>query len=202
MKRIALTFDDGPGRETMPRILDLLNREGAKATFFLWGEKICEETLPVLRRALAEGHELANHSMRHLHMSRLTETEMAEEVENLQGILKRLLDVEPKLFRPPYLDCSDAMLRRIGLPMIFGSPNRDWMQETDAHQRLRLAMEATRDGGILLMHCFDSNGATVEALETLLPWLREEGYIVTTVSSLFEAKGITPLAGNIYHKVP
>ena len=200
MKQIALTFDDGPGRTIMPQVLDLLKQNDAKATFFLWGEKISPETAPVLHRALAEGHELANHSMGHLHMSRLTEQEVKEEVEGLQRLLQPY-GVTPTLFRPPYLDWNGEMLAWIPMPFICGHSNRDWTAETDAEERLRLAQEVTRDGAILLMHCFEGNEATVAMLEGYLPWLRQQGFRATTVSDLFDRRGITPEPGKVYNEV-
>lgn len=199
MKHLALTFDDGPGLTTMPRILDLLKQEGARATFFLWGEKINSQTAPVLHRALKEGHELANHSMHHLHMSWLSREEVICEVEDLQRLL-RPFGVTPSLFRPPYLDHNEGMLSCIPMAFIAGASNRDWTEETDAPERLRLAKAAAEDGAILLMHCFEGNDATVEMLEVFLPWLREQGYGITTVSDLFARKGITPQPGRVYDR--
>ena len=75
-KIIALTFDDGPSTKTMVEILDLLKEYDAKGTFFLIGKKINNTTIPVLERAVEEGHELGNHSMNHLKMKTLTDEEV------------------------------------------------------------------------------------------------------------------------------
>lgn len=195
---LALTFDDGPSPDTMPRILDLLARYGASATFFIWGGKITPQTAPVLRRAIGEGHQLGNHSMGHLHMESLSRTEALRQVEELQQLLKQDFGAEPELFRPPYLEFSREMQEAIPLPFITGTSIRDWTDLTDASQRLRLAKEAAGDGAILLMHCFEGNTATVQALEQLLPWLTEQGYRLTTVSDLFARKGIVPQAGSVW----
>lgn len=197
-KILALTLDDGPSPDTMPRVLDVLARYGAKATFFLWGEQITPELLPLLRKTLDQGHELGNHSMHHLHMADLTVAEIRQETESLQQLLQEQLGVTPVWFRAPYLETSPEMLETVPMPFAAGYGNRDWLPETDAAERLALAREVSRDGNILLMHCFSGNEATVEALEQLLPWLAEQGIAVTTLSDLFARKGITPEAGKVY----
>ena len=201
MKQIALTFDDGPGRTIMPQVLDLLKEQDAKATFFLWGEKIGEGTIHLLQQAVAQGHELGNHSMHHLHMSRLSPEEIRQETEPLQQLLKALFGGAPTLFRPPFLDVGEDMRKGIPLPFIMGSDIRDWTFETDAAQRLQAAQDAAKDGAILLMHCFETNRPTVEMMKKLLPWLEEQGYQCVTVSDLFARKGVSPQGGTLYSEV-
>ena len=200
-KLLALTFDDGPSPDIMPEVLDLLDRYNARATFFLWGEKITEDTVPLLRRAADRGQELANHSMHHLKMSRLSPEEIRREIQPLQRMLEELFGTAPPLFRPPYLDISQEMQTQIPLPFIIGADIRDWTFETDAAQRLQAAKEAAEDGGILLMHCFETNWPTVEMLKQLLPWLEEQGYCCVTVSELFARKGVVPQRGELYSRL-
>lgn len=200
-KLLALTFDDGPSPDIMPEILTLLAQYDAKATFFVWGEKICEATIPILQQAVDQGHELANHSVHHLHMSGLSDDEIRAETEPLQQQLRQLFGRAPVLFRPPYLDISPAMQQQIPLPFIMGADIRDWTAETDADQRLRLARESAKDGRILLMHCFEGNHATVQMLQSLLPWLARQGYRCVTVSELFARKGSIPQKGRLYSEI-
>lgn len=197
-KMLALTLDDGPSPDTMPRVLEVLSRYGAKATFFLWGEQITPELLPLLREAVALGHELGNHSMHHLHMAALTVEKIRMETEPLQKLLQEQLGITPVWFRAPYLETGPEMLRTIPMPFAAGYGNRDWLPETGVTERIGLAKEACRDGNILLMHCFAGNQATVEALEQLLPWLAEQNIAVTTLSDLFARKGISPEPGKVY----
>lgn len=198
-KTLALTFDDGPSADIMPKVLNLLKQYDAHATFFIWGEKITPELVSLVRSAHEQGNEIANHSVHHLHMSQLTAQEVRDEVLPLQAQLEQITGVAPVLFRPPYLDISPTMEEVIPLPMITGSSNKDWTPLTDLLTRIRLAQEAAADGAILLMHCFENNDATVEALKVLLPWFQEQGFQVTTVSNLFVQKGIQPQAGKVYN---
>lgn len=197
-KTIALTFDDGPSSDIMPQLLQLLQEYQAQATFFLWGDKITTETAPLLNQALAQGCELGNHSMRHLHMGVLTAEEVRQETQPLQELVETITGVKPVLFRPPYLDISETMQQVIPLPFITGASTKDWTPETSAADRLNLALQLSQDGAILLMHCFEGNAATVEAVRSLLPQLKQQGYRITTVSQLFTEKGVTPLPGTVY----
>lgn len=201
-KTLALTFDDGPSKDVMPRILELLDRYQANATFFIWGEKITAEMEPLLHQAAQMGNELANHSMHHLHMSTLGVEEIRAEVEAVQVKLEAITGNAPVLFRPPYLDVSALMRQVIPLPLIGGSDSRDWTPQTSTEERIRLVQEAAADGAIILMHCFEGNTATVNALEVLLPWFVQEGFRVTTVRELFAEKGVFPIAGQLYNAVP
>ncbi len=201
-KTLALTFDDGPSQDIMPRILELLDRYQANATFFIWGEKVTAGMEPLLRQAAQMGNELANHSMHHLHMSALDAREIRAEVEPVQKMLEAITGNAPAMFRPPYLDVSPLMRQVIPMPLIGGSDSRDWTPQTGTEERIHLVQEAAADGAIILMHCFEGNTATVNALEVLLPWFVQEGFRVTTVRELFAEKGVAPIAGQIYHAVP
>lgn len=99
--RVALTFDDGPDPERTPAVLDLLAQRGVRATFFLVGERA--ETHPELvRRMVAEGHVVGNHSHTHaglFPLSSLRNTE--EELHRTTESLTRITGLRPRLFRPP-----------------------------------------------------------------------------------------------------
>jgi len=197
-KQLALTFDDGPNTGTMVQILDLLDRFGAKATFFVVGSNITAESAPVVREACRRGHEIGNHGWNHLHMTRLEAQQAAWEVSSLQTRVEGITGKAPALFRPPYIDVDEALLKRIPMPFISGSGNNDWDAACTVEQRIEGALRDARDGAILLMHCFEKNDATVEALKTILPELQRRGYRMVTVSRLFAEKGIPLKPGILY----
>ena len=198
---LELTFDDGPSPDTMPAVLDLLAEYHVHATFFVWGQRVSPDNIDLLRRAAAEGHELANHTMHHPHMAGMNQEEIAAELQPLQNLLCDITGKVPSMFRPPYLETSQLMQQVIPMPLILGVDSRDWTAQTSAAERVRLVQEAARDGVIILMHCFPGNDATLEALKVLLPWFAEQDFRVTTVSGLFAEKGIQPVAGKIYSNV-
>ncbi|MFP3939317.1 MAG: polysaccharide deacetylase family protein [Thermoanaerobaculia bacterium] len=100
-RRVALTFDDGPDPEVTPRVLDVLERHGARASFFCVGARVaaCPElTAEIARR----GHRVENHSQRHLRrFSVLGPGEQAREVDRAQEAIAAATGRAPRLFRPP-----------------------------------------------------------------------------------------------------
>lgn len=198
-KMLALTFDDGPSTGTMAKILETLDLYEAKATFFVVGDNITAETIPVLRAAAEQGHEIGNHSRSHQHMSRLDRETVLSEVTAVQNLVQEITGIRPSLFRPPYLDVSPAMLRTIDMPFIGGAGNQDWEPAVSAEERFQTAASQLEDGAILLMHCFENNNATVQALQMLLPVLMQQGYRAVTVSRLFSEKGISLSKGVLFH---
>ena len=202
-KLIALTFDDGPSRTTMVEILDLLEKYEARATFFIVGRKVGEETLPVLQRALAEGHELANHGFHHVHMPELSEEEILSEFEDCQKVVRDTLGVDMYYFRPPYGKVDDRMFRLIPAPfMLCGASGADGRKlVNDARFRAERFMSKVYEGCIGLLHCFEGNVETVKALETILPQLQAQGYRLVTLTQLYALSGCpqpAPAPGVLY----
>lgn len=199
-KKIALTFDDGPSTKIMLEIIGLFNQFHGKATFFVVGSAITAETAQILKIAVDQGFEIGNHSMHHLHMSGMAAEEIRGEIEPVQALVEQTTGKRPALFRPPYIDVDENMLRTIAMPFIAGSGNNDWDPACTVQQRVELALSAAEDGAILLMHCFEGNEATVEALRILLPVLQKQNYEFVTVSQLFDQKQITLKDGVMYDR--
>ena len=98
--RVALTFDDGPGDWT-PALLDELGEHGARATFFVLGEPIAGREA-VVRRAVAESHELGNHTWSHRAAWRLSDGELRDELARTGRLLREVASVDTVFARPPY----------------------------------------------------------------------------------------------------
>lgn len=98
--RYALTFDDGPSEST-PRLLDLLDSHGVKATFFLVGKNV--QRLPHVARAIVErGHEVGNHGFQHPYYFLRSARGVYRDIVSCQYILEDLLGFSPWLYRPPF----------------------------------------------------------------------------------------------------
>jgi peptidoglycan/xylan/chitin deacetylase (PgdA/CDA1 family) len=97
---VALTFDDGPCPTATPEILDLLRDHGAVATFFMIGERVrrCPE---LARLVYQEGHQVANHSLRHFAFLTLVPALCLREVAGAQQAFRSAIGVAPRFFRPP-----------------------------------------------------------------------------------------------------
>lgn len=100
-RQVALTFDDGPDLEYTPQILDVLKNNNVKATFFVVGNR-AEAHPEIVRRMIAEGHEVANHSYNHANLPKMEAADFRRQLEQTDRILEPLIGYSPKLFRPPY----------------------------------------------------------------------------------------------------
>lgn len=194
-KVIALTFDDGPNTTTTNEVLDVLEEFDVKASFFVIGTNISEETVPIMQRAVSQGCEINSHSMTHDYMNSMTEEEILADTEQVNQLIKDAIGTEPKFFRPPYIATSGKMFRLIEMPFIAGYGCDDWDPAVDVDTRVQKTLEQSRDGAIILLHDAKGNSQTVEALRQIIPALQEQGYEFVTVSELFYAKGIQYVPG-------
>ena len=183
MPIIALTFDDGPNTVVTPQVLDILEQEGIKASFFLIARNITPESAEVVRRAKAMGCEIENHTVTHPFMDKLTVEEIRREVQECTDRIIEITGEAPKYFRPPFIALSQAMYDNIDLTFICGM------------------IANAEDGQIVLLHDMQWNQYTVEALKTIIPELKKRGYEFATVSELFEKKHVTPRHGWLYTNV-
>ncbi len=178
MKHIcALTFDDGPDRVWTPRVLAELDRCGARATFFMVGERV--ERAPALARAAIEaGHNVEMHCHRHIRHTELTEAELQHDSESALAALGSV-GVRPRLWRAPWGVCTDASHRvaeRLGLQLVRWSiDTHDWRGD-QPQAMLDHAHSELADGGAVLMHDALGPGAKRAGCQNtlaLLPALTE-----------------------------
>lgn len=194
-KYIALSFDDGPSNVT-PQILDILEKEGIPATFFLIGENVVEARKDTMARQLSLGCELCNHSLTHSHMPELSGDEIKMEINETTRRIENLAGVTPKFFRPPFIDVNDTMYDVIDLPFICGLDSVDWDSATSVDMRIDNVLSKVTPGTIILMHDFTDNHKTVAALPSIIGGLKAQGYTFVTISKLFEAYGVDPKVKN------
>ena len=202
-KLVAITFDDGPNTTTTVKVLDVLEENGVVATFFLCGKDINSSTRAVMKRAVKIGCELENHSRSHSHMSGMTADKIRMEANFTSHAIRQVSGRSPQFFRAPYLDTNDLMYETIDLTFIGGFDVKDWDPAVTAADRSQGVLTRVKDGDIVLLHDFKGNDATAEALKTIIPELKKQGYTFVTVSQLFKQKGVTPTpyAKITYHNV-
>jgi len=197
-KLIALTFDDGPNTTTTNDVLDILEEYDARATFFLVGNCINEESAVTVKRAYDMGCEIGNHSKTHSNMSSMSEEEIKAEIDYVDEWVMDITGESTAFFRPPFIDTSQTMYDAIDKPFICGIDTGDYMENVTAQQRADNILNGAEDGVIVLLHDLAGNVQTVEALEIVMPKLVEQGYEFVTVSELFERQGETPKEELIY----
>lgn len=187
---IALTFDDGPNTTTTAEILDLLEKYQVRASFFLIGSNLNDETAKVVKRAYDLGCDIENHSMTHSYMDKMTAEEIADEINTLNDKIKDITGEAPKFFRPPYIAVNNVMYDTIDMTFISGLGCNDWDDKVTTDRRVLVLQRRAKDGLIFLLHDAEGNSQTVEALDQAIPYLLEQGYQFATISELFELKGV------------
>lgn len=195
---VALTFDDGPSKYT-PRILDTLEANGAKATFFMVGNRIGDYKGTV-KRMVNLGCEPASHTWDHTYITKMAESALLTNLGQVDTAVQAASGVTTKLMRPPggYVnDVSKATLAKKGVPAIMWSIDTlDWKTK-NAQKTIDAVLNHVQDGDIVLMH--DLYGTTVDAVEVIVPELIKRGYQLVTVSELASYRGgMTP--GHTYGK--
>lgn len=194
-KLIAITFDDGPRRETTERLLDGLEERDARATFFLIGRQI-EGNEDLVERMQAEGHQVGSHTWSHTRLTGVSADTLRQEVGRTEEALEDLLGPGSYWLRPPYgaVDAADRDL--IQTPMIKWSIDpRDW-EKLDTAQVTAAVLKAAASNQIILLH--DIYPTSVDAALAVVDALQKEGYRFVTVAELLEANGIQPEAGVLY----
>jgi peptidoglycan/xylan/chitin deacetylase (PgdA/CDA1 family) len=190
---IAMTFDDGPHPQNTPRLLDMLAQRNIKATFYVIGRSV--DLYPgVLRRTVAEGHEIGNHSHTHRLLSKLGDTEVRQEMQRCQDAIGRAAGVRPRTMRPPYGGLlqrqRQLILEEFGYPTILWSVDPlDWKRPGPSVVTSRI-LSGTTAGGIVLAH--DLHSQTVDAMPATLDGLLRRGFKFVTVSQLIAMKAETP----------
>ena len=186
-KRIALTFDDGPSDRYTGEILDILKEYGIKATFFVVGVN-AEKSPDLLRRIVAEGHEVGNHTYSHPHLQKMNQSTLAEELARTEALIEKIAHYRPTLFRPPEGVVTTSVKTAAqdgGYRLVLWSVDtRDWALNPVANI-LQTVKRQAADGGIILFHDWVAGKSpTPEALRQVIPWLKAEGYTFVTVSEL------------------
>ncbi|HKW74957.1 MAG TPA: glycosyltransferase, partial [Terriglobales bacterium] len=208
-KQVAISFDDGPDPANTPRILDVLKRENATATFFMIGLE-AEKFPRLARRVYEEGHTIGNHTFTHPDISEVSQRYIDFELNLTERLFASKLGVKPLFFRPPYSidqepDIADQVrpveaVQRLGYITIGSKidPN-DWQRGRTADQIVNsvlqqanvFATSACKDrqpdvcGNIILLHDGGGNrDATVAALPRIIEGLRAQGFQIVPVSEL------------------
>ena len=183
-KKIAISFDCAWGTEHTDEILDVLERENVRATFFMvefWAEKYPE----YVKKIDEKGHEIGTHSSTHSYMSKLSEAQIRDELTTSSEAIESVTGKKVELFRPPYGDYDDLLIqtsRDMGLyPIQWDVDSLDWKELSASDIALRVTGRA-KSGSIILCH---NNGAhTAEALPIILDTLKNSGYTFVPIGEL------------------
>lgn len=183
-KCVALTFDDGPTPYT-DRLVGVLNDAGAKATFFMIGNKVAANPAGAKRVADA-GMEIGNHTWEHPNMTTIPERYVPEQLSKAQQAIAAATGQTPTLWRPPgglTDDAVDQQAAKDGLAgILWDVIPFDWINDADTAATRYMLMTQIKPGSVVLLH--DSYSSTVDLVEQFLPVLKANGYHLVTVGQL------------------
>jgi peptidoglycan-N-acetylglucosamine deacetylase len=185
-KVVALTFDHSWGNKFTPSILDTLQRNNLKVTFFImgpWAQKYPE----VAKRMVSDGHEIASHGYRHENYGDMSPDWVREDIQKAHGLIKDVTGVDATLIRPPNGHYSQKSLKvadELGYKtIIWNVDSLDW-KNPGRDVIIERVMKRIKPGAIILMHASDTPVQTAEALPILLDRIKAEGYQIVTVGDL------------------
>ncbi|HTV81286.1 MAG TPA: glycosyltransferase [Acidobacteriaceae bacterium] len=218
---MALTFDDGPDPAWTPKILDVLQQYHVPGTFMIIGEEAMNN-IGLVKREVADGEEIANHTFTHPNIAEITPRQLVLELNGTERLFAAELGIHTLFFRPPYSidqepdtngEAAPAYrIQQMGYTIIGDKidtddwnehPHKTPQEITDSVLQQIQAMKALpwMRGSIILMHDGGGNrSATVAALPMLITTLRARGYKFVLVSDLMgktRAEVMPPIAANL-----
>lgn len=182
-KKVALTFDDGPHPKVTERILAVLRQYDIKATFFALGQNV-EKYPQIVKQAADEGHEIANHSWSHANLIKLSDAQIAAELNKTNEAIYKATGKYPDMYRPPYGAINANVRSQTSMETVMWNVDTlDWKHRTP-EKTLAYVKEQVKDNSIILMH--DIHSETADALEAVINYLIDQNYEIVTVSEILE----------------
>jgi peptidoglycan/xylan/chitin deacetylase (PgdA/CDA1 family) len=203
-RNVALTFDDGPSGSWTPQVLDVLRANGIRATFFLIGENV-RQNPALVRRTLAEGHQIGNHTDTHPTLTGLTAEQQAQQMDAAQASIVAADGVQPCYFRAPggsYNSTTVALARARGMSVVgWSNDTEDWaapLTVSTAYQAkiVDQAINPVYDHPIVLMHDGSPGNYrqnTVDSLQRVIDSYRSRGYVFTDPMGRNADRGSDPI---------
>lgn len=195
-KRVALTFDDAPDPRYTGRILDVLKDHQVKATFFIVGWR-AERYPELLKRILAEGHEIGNHTYDHPYLPDLNTLAFERQIVKTERVIAQVLGTKTqpqlRLFRPPYGEINEDQLKwaeKHEMTVVnWNVDSLDWKQ-LDKDQVYKNIVGSVSSGSIILQHAGGGVGqdlsGTIGALPNVIHELKNRGYALVTLPDLLQ----------------
>ena len=193
-KCVALTFDDGPTPYT-ERLLKVLDDAGAKATFFVIGNKVAAD--PAGARRISEaGMEIGNHTWEHPDMTTIPAADVPAQFSRASEAIAAATGRTPTIWRPPggLTDAAvNAVAARDGLAgILWDVIPFDWINDSDTAATRYMLMTQIKPGSVVLLH--DSYSSTVDLVSQFIPVLEANDYHLVTVSELLGSRA----PGSVY----
>lgn len=201
---VTFTFDDGPTPEVTPEILSILKKHRVKATFFVIGKYLdgdsgrAKAVRRSLKKVVAAGHLVGNHSWSHANLALLSPFEVTQEIDRSAEIIEKNTGTKPVLFRPPYGlldDFGERAVRERDLDLLLWSVEAQDMKRNDVDKMFEemVIQLDYKEGGIVLLHDVKSSAPIL--LKRLLEWMRDRPrYEIVDLPTYLRAASAFPRA--------
>ena len=188
-----LTFDDGPHPLLTPKLLDVLKAKKARCTFFVQGSRAADHP-EILKRMVAEGHEVASHGWLHTSITQLRQDELAQQLQHTSKTIEQIVGKRPVAYRPPHGHTNKTINAWIATEMqvkvlLWSLDSLDW-ENRDAAFITSHLVSKTRPGDVILAH--DVSPQMVAATEGVISGLQQAGFELLTVSEMLSFPDDTP----------
>ena len=181
IKKVALTFDDGPHPKYTEQLLDGLKKRGIKATFFVTGEH-ADLHKDIIERMYKEGHLIGNHTYSHLQLSNQNIEQYKQELIKTNNILKEITGEETAYVRPPYGTWDENLENELNMiPVMWTSDSLDWCTNNE-NVIVQRVIKDVKENDIILMH--DYYETSVNAALALIDELLAKGYTFVTIEDI------------------
>ncbi|MCI1777001.1 MAG: polysaccharide deacetylase family protein [Paenibacillus lautus] len=191
-REVALTFDDAPDDIFTPQILEVLKREGVRATFFVVGNRV-EAHPEIVRRMVEDGHILGNHSYNHANLPKISDEEFRNQITRTDELIQKYTGYRPTFVRPPYGNINEPQIQWLAsqhkIIVNWNVDSLDW-KGLNSEQVKTNILAHTMPGSIILQHAAGGVGedlsGTVQALPDIIRSLRNDRMQLVTIPELLD----------------
>ncbi|MDN3019731.1 DUF4309 domain-containing protein [Paenibacillus sp. BSR1-1] len=190
VKRVALTFDDGPDASITSAIIDILDKYKVTGNFFFVGSNV-EKHPDIVKKAYEKGNLILNHSYSHVDLTRLNNQEIQSQLEKTDDAIAAIIGHRPEILRPPYGETNNqvaAIARQEGYSVVIWSIDTlDWSQK-EASNIVKNVVDNVRNGEIILMHSTPEQTETKKALPIIIKELQKRNFEIVGLDKLLNVK--------------
>ena len=181
IKKIALTFDDGPNMKYTVPLLEGLKERKVKATFFLLGQEVTEHP-EIAKRIAQDGHMIGNHSYYHEDLRKMASEDALMQVSRTNEVIYEVTGQYPQLLRPPFgKSPQDIVFEPPMVEVLWTIDSRDW-ELSDVGTIMQNVLPEAEENAIILMH--DASESSVQAALAIVDELKERGYLFVTLDEI------------------
>lgn len=197
-KLVAITFDDGPGKNTTPELLDGLKERGVKVTFFVLGTQV-KQNPDIVKRAHDEGHTIASHTYSHKNLVNLTGEDLQFELEETSNLVFDLIGVRPQFLRPPYGSFNETVQAATDLSLVLWDVDPEDWKYRDTNTVYNHIIDHTGENDIVLVH--DLYETSVQGALQAIDDLLMAGFELVSFEELVELGRVDPNKKQVYYSI-